>query len=373
MKKISKLLSVLLLVSLVCLSGCTQRSTTPEQNEAPVTVTEEPAPVTVPEVEVTEEPAAESTPEPAAAPVPSGPVNPLTGEKVDEDVSTLRPFAVQMNNHQEALPQCGISAAAIIYEMPEEGITRMTAIVPQNPDCEHFGSVRSARPYHTEVAKSYDAIFVHWGASTWGYGKIGEIYSGDDIDFCMNDAAPYSYREPSRANRATEHTGFVTVEKLMQFISDYGRRSTHEGEKDYGLRFSDNVQLTGGSAVNMAVFYSSKETDFAYDAAKGSYTMSQYYGTPYVDGDTNEPVEFKNVLFLRAQIDDETSLSTIHLRNAKGSGVFCCNGQQELITWEHGDYDDCFHYFRADGSELELGVGRSFISIISYNDTLRIE
>ena len=48
MKKISKLLSVLLLVSLVCLSGCTQRSTTPEQNEAPVTVTEEPAPARKP-------------------------------------------------------------------------------------------------------------------------------------------------------------------------------------------------------------------------------------------------------------------------------------------------------------------------------------
>ena len=371
MKKISKLLSILLLVSLVCLSGCTQRSTTPEQSEAPVTVTEEPA--AIPEAEVPAEPVKESTPAPTAEPIPSGPVNPLTGEKVDEDISSLRPFAVQMNNHQDALPQCGISAAAIIYEMPEEGITRMTAIVPQNPDCEHFGSVRSARPYHTEVAKSYDAIFVHWGASTWGYNKIAEIYSGDDIDFCMNDAAPYSYREPSRANRATEHTGFVTVEKLMQFISDYGRRSTHEGEKDYGLRFTDNVQLTGGSAVNMAVFYSSKESDFAYDAAKGSYTMNQYGGTQYVDGDTNELVEFKNVLFLRAEIADEYSLASIALYNAKGSGILCCNGKQEPINWEHGDYDDCFHYFRSDGSELELGVGRTFVSIISYNDTLRIE
>lgn len=371
MKKTCKLLSVLLLVALLCLSGCSQRESAPASTPSPV-MTEAPAPVTVPEAETPAEVTPEPTPEPTPEAAPAI-VNPLTGEALDEDVSSLRPFAVQMNNHYDALPQCGISAASIIYEMPEEGITRMTAIFPQTAACEHFGSVRSARPYHTEVAKSYDAIFVHWGASTRGYEKIYQIYSGDDVDFCMNDAAPYSYREPSRANRATEHTGFVTLESLKKFIADYGRRSTHLGEKDYGLRFSGSVELTGGSAESMSVFYSSKETDFAYDAAKGSYTMSQYGGTLYVDGDTNEPVEFKNVLFLRADITDETSLASIALYNAKGSGILCCNGKQEPINWEHGDYDDCFHYYRADGSEVQFGIGRSFISIISYNDLLTIQ
>ena len=371
MKKTCKLLTVLLLAALLCLGGCTKRNDIPAPTEAPApVVTEEP--VSVPEAEVTPEPTPESTPEPTPEPAPTI-VNPLTGEAVAEDISALRPFAVQMNNHQDALPQCGISAASIIYEMPEEGITRMTAIFPQTPACEHIGSIRSARPYHTEVAKSYDAVFVHWGASTRGYEKIYQIYSGDDIDFCMNDAAPYSYREPSRANRATEHTGFATVENLKKFMADHDRRSTHEGEKDYGLRFSDKVELNGGNAMKMAVFYASKESDFAYDATEEAYTMSQYFGTSYVDGDTGEPVWFKNVLFLRAEIADEASLASISLVNAKGSGVLCCNGKQEQITWEHGDYDDCFHYYRADGSELEFGIGRTFISVSSYNDNLTIE
>ena len=373
MKNHSKLLRILLLALLVCLSACSQRSSEPAATEAPAPVE---APAAIPEAEVKAEPTPAPTPaptsEPTAAP-DSSLRDPLTGEVVREDISALRPFAVQMNNHQDALPQCGISSAAIIYEMPEETITRMTAIFPQTLTCEHLGSVRSARPYHTEVAKSYDAIFVHWGASTRGYEKIYQIYSGDDVDFCMNDAAPYSYREPSRANRATEHTGFVTLDSLKKFLADYGRRTTHEGEKDYGLRFSDNVELTGGTAETMSVFYASKETDFDYDAGKGCYTMSQYGRTPYVDGDTNEVVEFKNVLFLRADIADEYSLASIALYNAKGSGILCCNGKQEPINWEHGDYDDCFHYYRADGSEVQFGVGRSFISIISYNDALTIQ
>lgn len=368
MKRTARLLSILLIITLLCLCGCSKRNET-----APVATTE-------PVAEATAEPVAELTPAPTPAPTPettpepvSGPVNPLTGEPMEEDISSLRPFAVQMNNHQQALPQCGISAAAIIYEMPEEGITRMTAIYPQNVSVEHIGSIRSARPYHTEVAKSYDAIFVHWGASTRGYEKIYEIYNEDDIDFCMNNAASYSYREPSRMDRSTEHTGFAKVESLKQFLADYSRRTTHEGEKDYGLRFSENVQLTGGTAETMSVFFCSKESDFAYDAAQGAYTMSQYGGILYVDGDTNEPVYFKNVIFLRADIADESSLSSIALQNVSGNGFLCCNGKLEPITWEHGDYEDCFHYTRADGSELELGIGRSYIAIISQSDALNIQ
>ena len=184
---------------------------------------------------------------------------------------------------------------------------------------------------------------------------------------------PFSTAVPSRADRATEHTGFVTLENLNKFLSDNSRRTEHEGEKDYGLRFSADVQPTGGSAESMAVFFCSKESDFRFDADKSAYIMSQYGGTQYVDGDTNEPVYFKNVIFLRAGIADESGLASIALQNAGGEGIFCCNGKQEPITWKHNGYEDCFRYYRADGSELELGIGRSYIAIISYADALNIQ
>lgn len=380
MKKHSRLLSILLLAALLCLSACTQRGEEPaavEETPAPVMAdpTEVPeAPVAPEATEATEETEETVTPEPTETPVAADTTlrDPLTGKALTEAGSALRPFAVQMNNHQDALPQCGISNAAVIYEMPEEGITRMTAIYPQDLACEHLGSVRSARPYHSEVAKSYDAIFVHWGASTRGAESVYQLHANDDVDFCGN-ASAYSYREPSRANRATEHTGFVTIEKLNQFLSDNNRRTTHDGEKDYGFRFSDNVALTGGSAQSMKVFFVSKESDFTYSADKGGYTMSQYHGIDYVDGDTNEPVVFRNVVFLRASFTDESSLASIALQNAEGAGVLCIDGQQEQITWKHGDYDDCFHYYLSDGTEANFGVGRSYICIISYNDNLVIE
>lgn len=372
MRKSSKLLSILLVFAVFCLCGCTQRgsdSAPEESTPAPVAeVVSTPAPATPAPVEAAP---VESVEEPAPA-VVSGPANPLTGEPTTEEALALRPFAVQMNNHSDALPQCGISCASIIYEMPEEGITRMTAIYPQNPGCTAIGSVRSARPYHSEIAKTYDAIFVHWGASTRGAQSVYQLHANDDVDFVGN-AGAYSYREPSRANRAMEHTGFVTVERLQAFLTDNNRRTTLNEGKDFGLRFSDDVKPSSGKAENMKVFFCSKESDFTYNAAKGTYTMSQYGGIPYVDGNTNEPVEFRNVLFLRANIEDEAGLSSISLLNASGVGTLCVNGQMEHCTWEHGDYSDCFHYYKGDGSELEFGIGRIYICIISYQDNLTIE
>ena len=118
MKKVYTLM-ICLLVAALLLSGCSKR-------EAPV-AEPTPAPVATeaPVVEATPEPTPMPTTEPVPTPMPTpeplpvseneGIVNPLTGEALEEDISAVRPFTVMLNNHINALPQCGISAADIIY------------------------------------------------------------------------------------------------------------------------------------------------------------------------------------------------------------------------------------------------------------------
>lgn len=59
-----------------------------------------PEPVT----DVTPAPTAEPTPEATPSPTPLPYVNPLSGEPMEEDVSANRPFAIMINNIQQALP-----------------------------------------------------------------------------------------------------------------------------------------------------------------------------------------------------------------------------------------------------------------------------
>ena len=80
-------------------------------------------------------------------------VAPLTGEKVEEEVSQ-RPIAVTINNHPLARPQAGISSADIVYELLVEGdATRFLAIY-QSQLPEQVGPIRSARDYLIQLAKA---------------------------------------------------------------------------------------------------------------------------------------------------------------------------------------------------------------------------
>ena len=377
-KRLSILLAVVCLLTVLTFSGCTKRNASAAEVEAtpaPAPV-EEVIPEAVPEVtpeaapEATPKSTPEPTPEPEAPKAPKGNINPLTGEPLDKDITSLRPITCMLNNHTDALPQCGITSADIIYELPEEGITRMLGVFAQIPDCDRLGSVRSSRPYHADLSLSYDAIFVHWGRSD---RAAGFFYSTgiDHIELNEEPALGYAYRDYSHTKGGTEHTGFIKTEQLRQFISDKGWRTEHEGAHEYGFTFSDNVQPNGGDAQKVRIHLAGKISNFEYSAADDGYKMYEY-GVDYVDGDSGKMPVFKNVLALRTTIYDETGLADIVLTNTSGTGTFYCNGKQEDFTWERGDYSDNFHYYKLDGTPLEFGVGKTYICVISTNDTVEL-
>lgn len=373
--------AALLCLLAVCLllSACSSRSEEAEVAEEPAP-TEAPIPTENPNPVVAEVPeTTPATPIPTSEPAVEVPVvdetgkilNPLTGEPMSEDISTLRPFTVMFNNHTGALPQCGIGSADIIYEAPEEGITRMMGVFSQLPDCERFGSIRSTRPYHVDVSLSYDSIFVHWGRSDMAANLIWNT-GIDDIEL-NEEGNSYAYRDYSHGSGATEHTGFIKLENLKKFLSDNNYRTTHSGEHGYGFAFTDKPELNGGTAQKITVYFGGKETTFTYDEAKGGYTMSQYGGTAYVDGDTGEAPVFRNVLVLRTTIYNETDIASIVLTDTSDVGVLCCDGARGDISWSRGGYSDNFHYFGADGSDMEMGVGKTYVCIVSHNDNVYFE
>jgi hypothetical protein len=142
-----KIFCAALLFLLIFISACGDTASPAQTPTADPTASSDPA-------EVTSEPSptpAES-PEPTEAPY----TNPLTGEGMDEGISANRPWAIMINNLDKALPQCGISQADIIYEIPAEGgVTRMMAIFSDISDVEAIGSMRSLRPYYADVGLSY--------------------------------------------------------------------------------------------------------------------------------------------------------------------------------------------------------------------------
>ena len=107
----------------------------------------------------------------------------LTGEMVDVEKADRRPLAIMMSNDKEALPQYGINRAGVVYEAPVEGtMNRYMAIIEDYDDLDRIGSVRSCRTYYTYFAREFDAIYAHFGQSTFAepYLKNVDNINGTD-------------------------------------------------------------------------------------------------------------------------------------------------------------------------------------------------
>ena len=103
----------------------------------------------------------------------------LTGEWIEQEKATRRPIAVMIPNNAPAMPQYGLSKAAIIYEAPVEGrITRLMAVFEDYDDLDHIGPVRSSRDYFVYVAMGYQAIYCNWGLAR---PYVEELLSRDTV------------------------------------------------------------------------------------------------------------------------------------------------------------------------------------------------
>ena len=100
------------------------------------------------------------------APVKTGPAanqNLLTGiDDLSKEAIGKRPVAVMVNNVEDALPQYGVGAADVIFELPVEGnLTRLMALYGDYTAVPDICAIRSCRYYYPAIAKGFDAFYVH--------------------------------------------------------------------------------------------------------------------------------------------------------------------------------------------------------------------
>ncbi len=334
-----------------------------------------PSPSVTPTPLPTPSPTPSPTPEPTPTPLPY--VNPLSGEGMEEDISTQRPWAIMINNIEQALPQCGVSSAEIIYEIPAEGgVTRMMAIFTDISGVEKIGSLRSIRPYYADVGISYDAIVAHAGGSEESYTEM----SGYNVDHLDGVLGTYTegafYRDPDRMQYGLEHSMFSQGSALVQAAEEEGFSLEHDGgEYDYGLTFSEEAsgQCTETAEYVEIAFNGYKSTVFEYDAGSGRYLAWQY-GEEYIDSDTGEQMSFTNLLVLSTSVSVIDSVGRLSVRTTgEGDGYFICGGEYVPITWSRTDNTSPFRYYLTDGTPLDLGIGSSYIAVTASYSSISFE
>ena len=368
------LASVLALCLLLSLAACNKNPDPQETTGATTTAATE-EPTTASTTEATTE-ATEETTEATEPPILYR--SPLTGEPVEEPY-TARPYTFTTNNVPQALPQCGVSNAAIVYETLVEGsATRCLAVYPDIAGLDHIGSIRSARTYFVDLSLGLDAIFIHHGYSDFALNMLRE-YDVDDLCPGRNRGANAFYRDQERRNSgySLEHTSFADGDDLLAEMEDLGYELHREEEIDYGWTFVEDGTPAGGEKAEKIVLSFMKDgktTTLTYNKETGTYEAAQY-GKDYIDGNTDELVGFRNVLVIKAHsyIGSDGVHRFVEMNNTEGEGYFACGGKIIPIKWSRGEPTDPFVYTLEDGSPLELGVGTSYIALMRLDSLVEYE
>ena len=322
----------------------------------------------------------EQTTEPVVEATTDGKIrHPLNGMPL-ETPYTGRPTAVVISNDSAALPQHGISQADMIFEAATEGgITRLLAIFSDVGSVEgKIGPIRSARSFFNSISLSLDAPIMHCGGSQWGINgyldDTTKIENWDHINQQYNGA--YFYRDPERSNYLDWLNLFTKGEMLQQGLEDKEYVPDGQTQVSYGYQFDENVKLEGESATKVTMNFSgSHTTSFVYDEATGLYSASQY-GHDHVDGNTNKPMTYANVISLNTKqwgVFDGTYTRSFYQLIGEGRGHFATGGKIVPIKWSRADAESPFVFTFEDGTPITLCVGTTYVGVAADTVSMSYE
>jgi len=364
------ILIIIAIATLIATTACS-KDEEPDQevlSQAPVEAPETEAPV----VEI----AVEETPSPTPPPIHGeitgvDCINPLTGEQMDKGKTVNRPLLISLANTADAHPLNGISEADIVYEfLVEGGITRFLAAYQDFSDVVKVGCIRSARHYTVEITESYDGILLSAGGSpqALSYVRRSGVPHLNEVEGPRREVF---YRDRNRiSGRRMEsmHSVVTTNERLLQWLPNYDFRLKHEEDFETALKFTENGTPTRGETANRVIvkFSAGKTTTFSYDSVKKTYRANQF-NRDLTDANNSARPEFTNILILKTSvrgIPGDTAGRQNVVTTGEGEGYFVCGGKSIEINWSRADNASQYVYTNKDGTDLELGIGRTFICII---------
>lgn len=362
------LIFLVLLLAFSVLNGCSQNDTGTTTVTGTATTSSQESSSTAPSTLVSESTQPTVTSSPTPTPVPTGvPIlNPLTGLALpNENSEGLRPIAIMINNHRKAVPQIGLSAADLLYELPvEAGITRFLAVFTDASAVPEVGPVRSARHNYIDVAGGLDAILVHIGMS---YIAREQFIKQKPAHIDLGVYSNAGWRDAVwKAERGTEHSVKTNGTLLAKAIDDSGFRTEIKDSQEPAFVFrnlDEFVAVDGQDALKVTIPYSTYTVaTFDYDTQTRLYSKGEF-GKPQIDLATGQPLQFTNVFIILTRIVsiDNSVLKDISL--AKGNGFYISGGKSQAIAWQKGSTNDPFVFKDLDGNVLQVNCGKSYIGI----------
>ena len=119
------------------------------------------------------------------------------------------------------------------------------------------------------------------------------------------------------------------------------------------------------NATNVQLPYDHNQTALTYNSTTQTFDLSMY-GEIHQDAEDNQVLSFKNVLLLDSDYSVYPDQGNIfyHIVDNNGDGYYLTNGKLEQITWKKSGENGITQYFDANGKQLILNRGKTYITYV---------
>ncbi len=301
-----------------------------------------------------------------------GNINILSGFEISNDVKGDKPFAIMVENSQNARPQSGLDLADVIFEVVDEGgITRLIAVF-SSYDAEIVGPIRSARQYYGEIARNFDPVYVFFGTFPEGYKIIEnmdmDVLSaiGDPTGASKITALASHWRDSSRVQ---PHNAYMSTLSLKEDARKAGY-SLEGGQSPFRFKFDSSAEDRGDiSDITIDFSVAAFKSEFKYDKAANQY-LKYLAGSPHIDRETEQQLYFNNVVSMITDIVPSGNEAGHMIVRTTGSGkaFYFMDGKVVEGSWERMSVLSPFEYFNENGDPILFNRGKTYVSMIQSAD-----
>lgn len=304
--------------------------------------------------------APDPTGEPTPVPTPTtAPVQPLTGEPWTGAIT--RPVAVMIDNSVYAQTQWGLADAQLVMEALTEGKNTNLCLWYSTVDgVPKVGPVSEGKDLFWQFAIPQNAIPVQKGANTYAANLLG-YYGWPAVDALVAGVNSFDYDGTLPYGTADNYRWFTRGSSLRNSFAALGIAET--GVLPQLLRFGKAEGGTAGAARVEVLYSADRSTVLQYDPATGLWGMLRSDGTPQTDANTGAQAAFTNLLLLKCAVQVKDDKFTREYDLTGGTGWYLTGDRWQPVTWQKGGVSQQLVVYGADGAELTVNPGRSYVGV----------
>lgn len=286
--------------------------------------------------------------------------SPLSGVKVPDEASTKQAVtAVMLENSPDARPQSGMKSAGVVFEaIAEGGITRFLALFQEGKPAL-VGPVRSVRMYYVDWLAPFQASVAHVGGSA---AALAEVRNGNyrDIDQFFNAATYWR-----ATDRYAPHNVYTSFEKLDALNAKKGYATSTF--TSWPHRDGVPSKAPDASSIDVKISSALYNSHYQYDPASNTYLRSEG-GAPHLD---REQGQLAPSVVIVMDVNESTVMQDGYREQITTVGSGRARIFQDGIvtegTWSKADRGSQLKFTGADGKEIALDRGQTWITAVPVN------